>query len=366
MPKTLRWREGEKPLTFQTGSCAEHHTLSLHHLLHRWVRGTMGEDAAHAFATDDGARARMTVDLSHVVSWWFDVRTVMFVERVLKAALDVDDWFVRYEFAKSRGAIHWHGLMWSEALSGIVNDILSNGAEQVEEATKVAENFGKKEKAAHVEAARLAVAAEVGKFAEEKLTLSAMHPKTDATGWPAPEGTLPDPVGESACASHFYSTLEPWEMLAKICNQAMLHTCSSYCLKDKWKESGKPPVRKRHKSVCRMKFGEIKDFSGKKSVAATMSGKPLADVHSFTDDSRRTLEMKRNHPRIVQHSRFAVTAWRANCDVQVRAASRRASPRAAPAAARPGDARPGDARATTSNPAPSSLPSCSSTTTSRP
>jgi len=91
-----KWRQGEKPLTvrsavrrrrrarlpprlasprrpapprptipsfpqFQTGSCAEHHTVSLRYLLKRWVERTMGEADAEEFEADPHARARMTV-----------------------------------------------------------------------------------------------------------------------------------------------------------------------------------------------------------------------------------------------------------------------------------------------------------------
>jgi len=50
----------------------------------------------------------------HVVVSYFDARTQSYHEKIVKGVFGLTDYWYRYEFAKSRGQIHWHQLSWRE------------------------------------------------------------------------------------------------------------------------------------------------------------------------------------------------------------------------------------------------------------
>ena len=81
-------------------------------------------------------------------------------------------------------------------------------------------------------------------------------------------------------------------------NRFNIHRCSEYCLTSK---SGKT-------KKCRMEFG-----------TETSPGKELRETPAIVHDKNGCLrlEMVRDHPMLVQHSRFHTQGWRANGDVSL-------------------------------------------------
>ena len=47
---------------------------------------------------------------THIIGKYFDMRTASYFNTVMRNVFGVTDHWYRYEFAKSRGMIHWHGL----------------------------------------------------------------------------------------------------------------------------------------------------------------------------------------------------------------------------------------------------------------
>ena len=204
----------------------------------------------------------------------------------------VDAFWYRQEFAKSRGMIHWHGLCWrpDREPHNLLFEAVSQGLSDPEIADKLAT------------------------WASDQFGMSASHPAgKDSDGnsrkdlWPPPEGTAPAPPEEKKplikllwdVSGSQESLLEDYLLLT---NRFNIHRCSDYCLRPS--KSNKAPNEK----LCRMEFG-----------SSTLPGKPLrnhADIVKDRNSSLR-LEMERDHPMLVQHSRFHTQGWRANGDISL-------------------------------------------------
>ena len=70
-------------------------------------------------AEDSNACFKAVQENSHVVVNYFDLRTQSYHKKVLKPVFGVSNYWYRYEFAKSRGQIHWHHLSWRDDSSHI-------------------------------------------------------------------------------------------------------------------------------------------------------------------------------------------------------------------------------------------------------
>jgi len=97
------------PSFFMTGGCAEFYFPPLKRLLEEYILQTKDEVN---LAEDTNARFKAVQENTHVVVSYFDLCTQAYREKVLKRVFGVSDYWYRYEFAKSRGQIHWHQLSW--------------------------------------------------------------------------------------------------------------------------------------------------------------------------------------------------------------------------------------------------------------
>ena len=98
---------------FMTGSCAEFYFPPLKRLLEEYILQSSGEEVN--LAENSNARFKAIQENTHVVVSYFDLRTQSYHDlKVLKAVFGVSDYWYRYEFARSRGEIHWHQLSWRE------------------------------------------------------------------------------------------------------------------------------------------------------------------------------------------------------------------------------------------------------------
>ena len=277
------------PSFFTTGSCAEFHFKPLSRLLQMYVQETSGTDID---LTDRTQLFETLQKNTHIIGKYFDLRTKSYFQNVMSPVFGVDAYWYRQEFAKSRGMIHWHGLCWrpDREPHNLLFDAVSQGLSEPECANKLAT------------------------WAEEKLGMTACHPAgKDPDGnsrkdlWPPPEGTAPAPPEEKNplikllwdVSGSQDSLLEDHLLLT---NRFNIHRCSDYCLRT--------PKSKKHQNekVCRMEFG-----------TASSPGKTLREQPEIVKDRNGSLrlELERDHPMLVQHSRFHTQGWRANGDISL-------------------------------------------------
>ena len=207
------------PSFFMTGSCAEFYFPPLRRLLEQYILQTTGEKVN--LAEDSNARFKAVQENTHEVVKYFDLRTQSYHEKVLKPVFGVSDYCYRYEFAKSRGQIHWHQLSWRDDRQPhqLLNEAREHGCDDEE------------------------YAARLRQWADENFAMTALHPAgSDEEGqprkdlWPPPEGSA-DPISEDGDplvkmlmekAATQDSILEDHLLLV---NRVGLHSCSDYCLR---------------------------------------------------------------------------------------------------------------------------------------
>ena len=281
------------PSFFMTGSCAEFYFPPLRRLLEEYILQTKGEEVN--LAEDSNARFKAVQENTHVVVSYFDLRTQAYHEKVLKPVFGVSDYWYRYEFAKSRGQIHWHQLSWREDRQPhqLLHEAREDGCEEEE------------------------YAARLSQWADETFAMTALHPAGNAEEgqprkdlWPPPEGTA-EPISDDRdplvkmlmeIAATQDAILEDHLLLV---NRVGLHSCSDYCLRTpRHPEQGLQPRER----VCRMEFGS--EFRPGKKIHSTPE---IVEDHNGAP----RLEMPRDHPRVVQHSRYQLQSWRANGDVSL-------------------------------------------------
>ena len=278
------------PSFFTTGSCAEYHFKPLKRLLTTYIKDSTNKDV------DLDNRATLFQTLqgnSHIVAQYFDLRTQSYFRDVMGPVFGVDTYWYRQEFAKSRGMIHWHGLCWRKDKEphNLLHEAIQEGLSEDKCAQRLSE------------------------WASTEFGMSASHPagKDDKGNprkdlWPPPEGSAPAPpeelnplvkllmdVGESQ-----ENILEDYLLLT---NRINLHRCSDYCLRDPKSNKSKSTEKQ-----CRMEFGTL-----------SAPGKTIRNEPSIVLDKNgsKRLEMARDHPMLVQHSRFHTQGWRANGDISL-------------------------------------------------
>ena len=228
------------PSFFMTGSCAEFYFPPLRRLLEEYILQTKGEEVN--LAEDSNARFKAVQENTHVVVSYFDLRTQAYHEKVLKPVFGVSDYWYRYEFAKSRGQIHWHQLSWREDRQPhqLLHEAREDGCNEEEYAVRLSQ------------------------WADETFAMTALHPAgNDEEGqprkdlWPPPEETA-EPMSDDSdplvkmlmeIAATQDAMLEDHLLLV---NRVGLHSCSDNCLRTlRHLELGLQPRER----VCRMEFG---------------------------------------------------------------------------------------------------------------
>jgi signal recognition particle subunit SEC65 len=272
------------PSFFTTGSCAEYHFKPLRRLLAMYVKDTSGSDVD---LTDRKQLFDTLQANTHIVAHYFDLRTQSYFKDVMGPAFGVDAYWYRQEFAKSRGMVHWHGLCWRSDTNphNLIHEAIEEGLSD------------------DMCAERLAA------WAASEFGMTASHPagKNDQGEprrdlWPPPEGHAPLPAEENNplvkllmdVSSSQETLLEDHLLLT---NRFNLHRCSDYCLQPSKSRSSNSSQK-----TCRMEF--------EKTI------RPTPALVKDKNGSLR-LEMERDHPVLVQHSRFHTQGWRANGDISL-------------------------------------------------
>ena len=278
------------PSFFTTGSCAEFHFKPLRRLLALYHHQCTGEVLD---LNDRTALFKCLQANTHIVSHYFDLRTTSYFQEVMQKLFKVNTYWYRMEFAKSRGMIHWHGLCWRDDREphSLLYKAVQEGLSDESCADRLA------------------------KWAQNEFQMTAMHPAGNYENgnprkdlWPPPEGNAPAPPEEKNplvkllmdVSSSQSELLEDYLLLT---NRFNIHRCSDYCLV--------PPKSKKEsvsEKVCRLEFGKT-----------STPGKKIQSCPSLVRDRNGSLrlEMARDHPMLVQHSRFHTQGWRANGDISL-------------------------------------------------
>ena len=248
--------------------------------MEQYILQSTGEEVN--LAEDSNARFKAVQENTHVVVSYFDLHNQAWHEKVLKPVFGVSDYWYRYEFAKSRSQIHWHQQSWRDDRQP--HQLLHEARE---------DNCSETE-----------YAARLSQWADENFAMTALHPAgSNEEGqprkdlWPPPEGTA-DPIStdRDPLVEMLMETAASQDAILEdhllLWNRVGLHSFCDYYLRTlRHPEPGLQPRER----VCRMEFGS--EFR---------QGKKLHSVPEIVEDHNGAprLEMPRDHPRVVQHSRY--------------------------------------------------------------
>ncbi|KAJ3383383.1 hypothetical protein HDU80_001251 [Chytriomyces hyalinus] len=272
----------------------------------------------------------LTEQINHVLTCYTTIVNQVFVLRtnswfkiVLTEGIGIDNYWHKYEFAKSRGTFHFHAILWKQDAAASLHSLL-NRALQV----------GNMEE---LRTTKQEIAAEMPDVIEANLTkVSALHPSgrmlSDPTQvittpwyttcinvaqreansevcdhvrvgidvepdkvrnvcqWPAHEGVGSNPSNKSL-KTKIFDIQDHVNDCIDFANRVLLHTCSSYCLVKK--SLGKEPNI--------IVWNECRGYYGKENpvLKSRTDGK---QAQSSPDLVQRKgilyLEMERDHPQL--------------------------------------------------------------------
>ena len=271
---------------------------------HARIHNLDEDEVFQRMQSDSSFKHRLLVENGHIITNYFHVRTINYKNTVLKELYDWTDIWLRDEFAKSRGQIHDHDIIYSKTHHSKVYGIMSSEVDITEKARLLQEWLQSNH--------------------EDSPNIVSMHPAggqfddndewvPNKEKWVKHEGLLSSNSNVLKTSLSACDTDEKkHQFQIDVVNKCMLHGCSSYCLKpddqvkDKDKDkSNEPPVLK-----CRFHYG-IYDRKTK-----TSSGKDVSlDAKITTGDNPR-YEGPRDHPRL-QHVAARPLSWLANCDSSI-------------------------------------------------
>jgi hypothetical protein len=122
----------ELPVIFFIGSCAEYHWPEIHRVLLNALEHAGNVAQANAIRPLAEGRAATNKGLVHttlnenlvIQNEVFLLRTNAWFKIVMGEGLGFEEHWRRYEFAKSRGAIHFHALAWSQERADRIGHLL--------------------------------------------------------------------------------------------------------------------------------------------------------------------------------------------------------------------------------------------------
>ena len=295
------------------------------------------------------------------MAWWFLQRTRKYFSIVLRQGLGITDYWLRFEFAKSRGMTHFHALLWHHARAPLLHGLLDHAA-----AALNCDELGER---------LVAAAADVATHARE-IGVSALHPGGAANGapqeptlwhaamtrrgngvaptgnisrWPPPEGTqVPPQRSPIRCEPFAVDAIAYGAHAVDIFNRIGLHRCSSYCQKfdskkkaaeaAKWEEwerrkrtrgadrAGPRPRGNRPVGTCRVTRAPMGDpdsepwaFAGANprlwTRGAGLPQRSAAGLECVRSQLR--LLMERDHPRGLQGLQLLLQIQQCNVDFQL-------------------------------------------------
>ena len=124
----------QSPFLFHTGSCSEWHNPSLYRYLYSYFsKNNMDEEAqtCSEVFTEPHIVSNLTkqreIIRNHqvLINAWYVNYVKSWFEDILKNTLEITDYWYRFEFAKSRGMVHFHSILFSKENSKKVNSCLN-------------------------------------------------------------------------------------------------------------------------------------------------------------------------------------------------------------------------------------------------
>ncbi|XP_066920537.1 uncharacterized protein [Clytia hemisphaerica] len=247
---------------------------------------------------------KSVLENQHITTHYFAARTINYYNTVMRTLLQSDTFWFRFEFAKGRGQIHSHGVLFSEQHAKIVEDCLNCGEEDKanqlynwlqSETNNTDEIFSPMFTSLHPAGGSEVI----GENGEREWI-------PNKEGWAPPEGTRNPPEYDPLGVPILQTCNEENdlnELHTDITNMVALHSCNGYCLKKKNKDS--------ERRYCRAHFGK-EDPITKKT--------PGKELHPFEarieGDGHPRYEGPRDHARMLNHIKTLLIAWQANCDCQ--------------------------------------------------
>ncbi len=264
-------KKGHGPPTyFITLSCAEYYWPDIMRLLIERLQFTdekYDDDTTNIF--------HWVNNCSIVIQEYFQIRVEEFLNTVGKQILGIEHYWVRYEFAPSRGQIHAH-LLAIAPKTTILKDYW-NEMDNAEKQAEILSIWAKK---------KFGLSAELDEIIEN----FPIHP----------------------CSERYSEVKDKKHDKNCLLNCVQMHECNGYCIQEKIPKASKnKEVKKRR---CKMGAGEEQTPGNYDTF-----GFELRNQATIVDDPRgfKVLQVKRNNNRVVQSSTDMLQAWRANCDIQL-------------------------------------------------
>ena len=344
MERWIRLRSnGEEMLNvFLTFSLPDQHLDDLHRLLpghERYLGKTVVKNLSDIPSdadesqyidqkTDFNLRRKAVHDNGHIVDWYGTKRINILIEKVLKDTLGMTDYILRSEY-QSRKSVHWH--MAARMLGIGLEDIRTAckkydfdvRASTEEEQAMSEEELGEyrrelmkmginmDEPSTEDERQEVAESRQrVIDFTTKVLGLSTCHPQSDPKLWPGPEGQNVSAPSTNSLRENFLEITDFEADYERMVNRVMLHACRiTYCL-----------VQTAFgKNRCR--FGYPLTLNGFIAKLMESDGHPIWNemvrTIGFEEGAEflyGTLEILRNHPRMVSHIPELLPIWRGNID----------------------------------------------------
>ena len=188
------------PTYFITLSCADYFWADIMRLVRERHKIATGEE----IELSEGEKGRVQLINNHaaVVQEYFQSRVIVWLDTVGKDIFSINHYWVRYEFAPSRGQIHAHMLCISsdQNMHRAMYDLKHDEEKQ---------------------------AAVLAGWAERKFGLSACQPITDETPNVEDETTKINPV-----AVYYSDVRNKTEDLIQLKDKVEMHKCNGYCMRE--------------------------------------------------------------------------------------------------------------------------------------
>ncbi|XP_066914213.1 uncharacterized protein [Clytia hemisphaerica] len=290
---------------------AELHWAPLKQFLAKYISSTCEityDNILNKLNTDMHYLRRTVLQNLHIATLYFETRTINYYNTVAKELFNLTDYWFRFEFAKSRGQIHSHGLIFSETQAKNIEqaldiDGLSSDQEKAETLYKWLQTH--EEDTDTIFSPGFVSMHPAGGFQENGQDGSKVWiPNKEK--WAKPEGTQEPPEINplNLIMTEYCTTPEKVKKLyLYLVNRVALHNCNDYCLKRKRVDSDT--------RYCRFHFGK-EDPITKKTPGKELH--PFAPI--LTGDKHPRYEGPRDHCRIIMNVKAHLLSWLANCDTR--------------------------------------------------
>ena len=301
---------GDLPVYFHTNSMAELHWDPLKQLLAKYISKTESstyEDVYRELNSNAHYLRQAILKNLHIVTTYFEARSINYYNTVAKELFNLTDYWFRFEFAKARGQIHSHGIIFSESHAKMVEDALDiDGSSSEEEKAKAL--------------LRWLQTTELDTQELFSPGFVSMHPAggtlvndnscnqwvPNKEQWAKSEGSQTAPAEDplSQYVTEYCNTpQELHSFYIYLVNRVALHLCNGYCLRKKRIDS--------ETRYCRFHFGK------EDPVTKKPNGKEIHPFDPMIEGKQHPrYEGPRDHPRMIMHVKAHILSWLANCDTQ--------------------------------------------------